>query len=235
MRKLIPALLVLTAATAFSLWAYPQLPAEVATHFDIQGDPDGWSSRLMAVMIVPGLTLLMIGIFTVVPKIDPRRANYTLFNSTYWTVVNSVLLLLLGIHVLLLGKALGWNINMGRVASVGIGGLFIVMGNLMSRVRPNWFMGIRTPWTLSSDTVWRKTHRFGGVAFVIAGLCFLASAILNATWTQYGAIGAAIAAALSSVVYSYVAWRQEQGKAGSAATIAESEAVTMPNGPGSHP
>ena len=137
--------------------------------------------------------------------------------------------------MLLLGKALGWNINMSRVASVGVGGLFIVMGNLMSRVRPSWFMGIRTPWTLSSDTVWRKTHRFAGVAFVIAGLCFLASAILNSAWTQYGAVGAAIAAALSSVVYSYLVWRREQDQAAPTATAAESDAVTMPNGPGSHP
>ena len=114
---------------------------------------------------------------------------------------------------------------MSRVVSIGIGGLFIVIGNLMTRVRPNWFMGIRTPWTLSSDTVWRKTHRFGGVAFVIAGLCFLASSFLNSKWTFYAAFASAIVAALSSVVYSYIAWKREQ----------EIPVAAMPNGQGSHP
>ncbi len=225
MRKLIPALLVLTAATAFSLWAYPHLPAEVATHFDIQGEPNGWSSRLVAVLLMPAIALLLIGSFLLLPKVDPRRANYSLFNATYWTVANSALLLLLGVHVLVLGKALGWNINMSRVVSIGIGGLFLVIGNLMSRVRPNWFMGIRTPWTLSSDTVWRKTHRFGGVAFVLAGLCFLVAAVLNSAWTFYVAFGAAMVAALGSVVYSFIAWKREQ----------EIPVAAMPSGPGSHP
>lgn len=210
MRKLTPALLVLIAAAAFSFWAYPQLPAEVATHFDIQGDPDGWSSRLVAVVLMPAIALLLLGGFVLMPKIDPRRANYALFSPTYWAVANAALLLLLGMHVVVLGKAMGWNINMSRVVSIGIGGVFIVIGNLMSRVRPNWFMGIRTPWTLSSDTVWRKTHRFAGVAFLVAGLCFLASAFLNSAWTFYAAFGAAMAAALSSVVYSYIAWKREQ-------------------------
>ena len=157
MRKQIPGLLVLAAATAFSLWAYPRLPAEVATHFDINGVADDWSSRLFAAAMVPVVLGLMLVVITVLPKIDPRRANYSLFNPTYWTIMTTVMVLLLGIHVLMLGSALGWKVNMSRWGFIGIGAMLIVLGNLMTRVRPNWFMGIRTPWTLSSDTVWRKT------------------------------------------------------------------------------
>jgi uncharacterized membrane protein len=204
---------VIAAALGFSLWAYPQLPAEVATHFDIQGEPNGWSSRLLAVFIVPGIALALLTISMVLPKIDPRRANYILFTPTYWTVINTVLFLLLGIHVLSLGKALGWNINMGRVVSLGVGGMLLVLGNLMTRVRPNWFIGIRTPWTLSSDSVWRKTHRLGGAAFMFAGACFVGAALLDSSWVRYGAIGVAIGAALGSVLYSYVVWRREQNTA----------------------
>jgi uncharacterized membrane protein len=210
MRKVIPGLLVLAAATVFSVWAYPQLPAQVATHFDIQGEPNGWSSRLVASILVPGLGLVLAAVFTVLPKIDPRRANYALFGETYWTIVNAVLVLLAGIHIFVLGKALGWSVDMSRVAALGVGGLFVLLGNLMTRIRPNWFMGIRTPWTLSSDTVWRKTHRFGGIAFVIAGLCIAATALITSSWVLYGAIGVAAAAALGSVLYSYVVWKQEQ-------------------------
>ena len=210
MRKLIPGLLVLVAATGFSVWAYPQLPAEVATHFDFQGEPNGWSSRLVAVVLVPALGLLLCAMFTFLPGIDPRRVNYAKFGPTYWTIANAVLVLLAGLHFFTLAKALGWKVDMNRVASLGVGGLLILLGNLMTRLRPNWFMGIRTPWTLSSDTVWRKTHRFGGVAFVIAGVCIAATALVASSWVVYGVIGGTAAAALSSVVYSYVVWKQEQ-------------------------
>ena len=220
MRKLIPGLVALAAAAGFSVWAYPQLPAEVATHFNLEGDANGWSSRLVAALLVPMLGLALALAFTVLPRIDPRRASYALFGSTYWTIVNAVLILLVGIHILSLGKALGWPVDMARVAALGIGGLFILLGNLMTRIRPNWFMGIRTPWTLSSDTVWRKTHRFGGVAFVLAGLCIAATTVVPSTWAKYGAIGFAAAAAISSVVYSYVVWRREQDGVGQQETRA---------------
>jgi uncharacterized membrane protein len=210
MRKLIPGLLAVAAAAGFSLWAYPLLPAQVATHFDLHGDPNGWSSRFVAAILAPGLGLVMAVVFTVLPRIDPRRANYALFGPTYWTIVNAVLVLLAGFHFFSLGKAIGWAVDMNRVAGLGLGGLFVLLGNLMTRIRPNWFVGIRTPWTLSSDTVWRKTHRFGGVAFVIAGLCMVATGLIASRWVLSGALGVAAAAAVSSVVYSYVVWRQEQ-------------------------
>jgi uncharacterized membrane protein len=211
MRKLVPGLVAVAAAALFSIWAYPQLPAQVATHFDLRGDPNGWSSRLVASILVPALGIVLAAVFTVLPRIDPRRANYASFRPTYWIIANAVLVMLAGIHILALGKALGWAVNMSRVAGLGIGGLFVLLGNRMTHIRPNWFMGIRTPWTLSSDTVWVKTHRFGGVAFVVAGLALLATAVVATPWVTYGAVALAAVAALSTVVYSYVVWRQEQG------------------------
>ena len=210
MRKLVPGLLVVALAAGFSVWAYPQLPAVVATHFDLKGDPNGWSSRLFAAVFVPALGIVVALVFTALPHIDPRHANYAKFGPTYWTIANAVLVFVAAIHVLMLGKALDWPINMSRVASLGVGGLFVLLGNLMTRIRPNWFVGIRTPWTLSSDTVWRKTHRFGGIAFVIAGLCIASTALLASRWAFYGSMGVGAAAALGSVVYSYVVWKGEQ-------------------------
>jgi uncharacterized membrane protein len=210
-RKLIPGLLVVAVATGFAAWAYPQLPAQVATHFDFQGQPNGWSSRFIAVILAPAMGIGMALVFTVLPHIDPKRANYAKFGSTYWTIANAVLILVSAINILALGKALGWTIDMTRIALLGVGGILILLGSLMTRIRPNWFMGIRTPWTLSSDTVWRKTHQFGGVAFVIAGACIAATALLTSSWALKGAVGVGVVASLSTVVYSYIVWRQEQG------------------------
>ena len=210
MRKLIPGLVLLLIAGGFSIWAYPQLPAQVATHFDLDGTPNGWSSRLTAVLLVPALAVLLVGLFTVIPRIDPRRANYALFTPTYWSILNAVLVLLAAIHLLVLGKAIGWEVDLGRVAGVGVGAFFVFMGNLMTRIRPNWFMGIRTPWTLSSESVWRKTRRFGEMAFAIAGACIAASTLVHVSWIRYSAFGLAVAAGLSSVAYSYLVWTREQ-------------------------
>lgn len=218
MRKLFPGLLVVAAATAFSVWAYPQLPAQVATHFNLHGQPNGWSSRLVAAVLAPALGIVIALVFTALPHIDPRRANYAKFGPTYWTIANAALVLVAGLHVVTLGKALGWDININRVVSLAVGGIFVLLGNLMTRIRPNWFVGIRTPWTLSSDTVWRKTHRFGGIAFVFAGLCLAATALTSAPWALFGALGIAAAAALATVVYSYVVWRGEQGAGGATPT-----------------
>ena len=216
MKKLLPGLLAITAATGFSLWAYPHLPAQVATHFNLQGEPNGWSSRLMAVALVPVIGIFMAFMFTFLPRIDPKKANYAKFGTTWWTVANAALILLALVHVAVLGKAMGWAVDISRIVGLGVGGMFILIGNLMTRIRPNWFMGIRTPWTLSSDTVWRKTHRFGGVAFVIAGVCIAATGLLGSRWALYAAIGMAVVAALGSVVYSYVVWKGEQRGSGEA-------------------
>jgi len=210
MRKLMPGLLVLAAAAAFTAWAYPQLPPLVATHFNVHGQPNGWSSRFTAAVLIPAIVLVMAVVFAVLPRIDPRRANYAKFGPAYWTIANAVLAVIAAIHVVLLMKALGWQIDMTRVAMAGVGALLVLVGNLMTRIRPNWFVGIRTPWTLSSETVWRRTHRFGGAAFVIAGVCLVAAGFVEARWALYGAVGVTGAAALGSVVYSYLLWRGEQ-------------------------
>jgi len=216
MRKLIPGLTGLLLAAGFSIWAYPQLPEQVATHFNLHGEPNGWSSRTLATWLIPVLGLAVALVFLVLPKIDPRGANYAKFGSTYWTIVNAVLIFLAGLHAVTLGKALGWNVSINRVLAVAMGALFVLLGSLMTRIQPNWFVGIRTPWTLSSDTVWRKTHQFGGTVFVLAGVCVFVAAFLPATWEVYVLVTAIVVASLATVVYSYLVWREEQ-KGGSAA------------------
>jgi uncharacterized membrane protein len=210
MRKLIPGLIAVLLATGFGIWAWPHLPEQVATHFDFSGEPNGWSSRTTAALVMPALGIVLMLVFLALPRIDPRQANYAQFGPTYWTVANAVGIFLAVLQVVMLGKALGWALDMTRIAGIGMGGLLVLLGNLMTRLRPNWFMGIRTPWTLSSDQVWRRTHRFGGIAFVLAGLGVLAASVARSSLAFYLAIGLTGAAALSSVVYSYVVWREEQ-------------------------
>src|SRR5450756_1845627 len=170
MRKWIPLLIVVAAFVASAI-VYPRLPEMVPTHWNgMDAQPDSWSSRAFGAWLTPVLLLGLWALVRILPAIDPRGANYAKFGGAFEAIIGSLMLFLLGMHILLLRAALGYPAPMQRVVPFGIGILLIVIGNLLPRARPNWFVGIRTPWTLSSDRVWEKTHRFGGRVFVAGGL-----------------------------------------------------------------
>ncbi len=215
MRKLMPAILVTLATLAFSWWAWPQLPERVATHWGVNGQPNGWSSPAFAAFLMPAVMALMTLIFAALPNIDPLKKNYEFHGSVYFLLVNVIIGFVGIVQVLILGSALGWPFDMRSVLPILLGALFVFMGNLLPRIRPNWFMGIRTPWTLSSERVWRKTHRIGGYAFTIAGLVFVATAFIpmgrNSTTAMLVAVFGMV---LWPVVYSYLEWRREKEESG---------------------
>ncbi len=205
-------LVIAALALIVSIWAYPQLPPTIATHWNVRGTADGFSGRATAVLIMPLVIIGLTGLFNVLPKLDPRRANYAKFIDTYWLIANAVILFILIGHGMIVATGLGVPVKIDRFMPIGVGLLFIVLGNFLTRVEPNWFIGIRTPWTLSSDTVWRKTHRTGGWLMVVGGFVLAASVFL-----PHGAflpllIAAILIVAVIPVVQSYVLWKREQGK-----------------------
>jgi len=212
MRKWIP-LLIILAAVGASVVVYPKLPETIPTHWNMDGQPDGWSPRSFGAFITPVILLTIWGFILVMPAIDPRGANYAKFGGAFAAIMDSLMLFVLGMHILLLRAGLGHPVAMERVAPFGIGILLIVIGNLLPRARPNWFVGIRTPWTLSSDRVWEKTHRFGGRVFVAAGFLIAITALLWAQRVHVVLIGGMLIAASSVLIYSYVEWRREQSPA----------------------
>jgi len=205
-------LVIAALALIVSIWAYPQLPPTIATHWNVRGTADGFSGRATAVLIMPLVIIGLTGLFNVLPKLDPRRANYAKFIDTYWLIANAVILFILIGHGMIVATGLGVPVKIDRFMPIGVGLLFIVLGNFLTRVEPNWFIGIRTPWTLSSDTVWRKTHRTGGWLMVVGGFVLAASVFL-----PHGAflpllIAAILIVVVIPVVQSYVLWKREQGK-----------------------
>lgn len=201
---------VVLLVLAVGWWAYPHLPPRVPTHWNFRGEVDGYSSRFVATFVFPMVMLGLAALFQVLPKIDPRRRNYAKFSGTYWLIVNGILIFCGLVQALVLANGLGAPVSMGRILPIGVGFLMMVIGNVLGRVQPNWFVGIRTPWTLSSDEIWRKTHRLGGRLFVAGGILLMLSALVR------GAFGVPLIAALIAVLvlipvlYSLYLWMRER-------------------------
>jgi uncharacterized membrane protein len=194
----------------FGAAVYAQLPDRVPSHWNIHGEVDGTIGRLAAVLLPPAIITGVWLLLLAVPRIDPLRSSYASFAGTYRMIVNAVVLFLAAVQVVVIGAALGWPVGVPQVIGVGAGLLFMILGNEMGRLKPNWFAGIRTPWTLSDPENWRRTHRFGGKVFFVAGLLILAaSLLLPVTVSAFVILAGALGAAVLSVGYSYLLWRQQ--------------------------
>ena len=215
MRRIAIGIATVLLAGAFSVWAYPSLPERVATHWGIGGQADGWSHKTVLVMVFPAVMLGLGLLLTFLPKIDPRQKEVAAHAPTYSLLINVIMVFMAGIQVMLVGVNLGWPIDIPMLIPVGVGLLLMVIGNLMPRMRPNWFMGIRTPWTLASEVVWRKTHRLGGYCFMAMGILMVAMGFVATPERFPYLLGIVISLALVPVAYSYFAWRREQEAASS--------------------
>jgi len=213
MRKWIP-LLIVAAAFIASAVVYGKLPERIPTHWNLAGQPDDWSNRMWGAWALPIFLLGMWALVQVLPRIDPRGANYAKFGGAFEGIIVSVMLFMLALHLVALRASLGYPVQMQRIIPIGIGVLFIVIGNLLPRARPNWFVGIRTPWTLSSDRVWEKTHRFGGRVFVAGGILITIAGFVWVHWAHAVLFTVVLLCAASVLIYSYLEWKREQPVSG---------------------
>ena len=190
----------------FGLIVYPHLPSQVATHFGASGAVNGTMPRLQAVLVAPALGLALIGLWYVLFRIDPRRSRYEGFWSTYRLLGGLVIVFLAAVQVIVLGHALTGSLPVPRLTASIVGLLILLISNSLPRLQPNWWLGVRTPWTLSSEETWRKTHLFAGRSGVAVGIVLLAASWigpLQAVPRLLIGIVAAWAVAVSCVSYWY--------------------------------
>jgi uncharacterized membrane protein len=207
-RPLAPVLLV--GMWAFALAVFGRLPEEIPTHWNFAGEADGWSPRFPGAFIAPAAATLVWLLVRFQARIDPRRADVERSTATRMLLAEILVVFVAALEVLTLGVALGWPVDFGRAMWPLVGLLFVLLGNYMPRVRPNWFVGVRTPWTLASDAVWRDTHRLAGWAFVAGGLLISSAFFLPAPARPAVGVAALLVAAVVPAAYSFVRWRREQ-------------------------
>lgn len=191
------------------LIALPHLPATMPIHWGANGEADGFATKINAMILTVGIMVLIYFVIAFVPRIDPRKENYKYFSKTYNILLNAVLLLFFFVNMSTILQGLGYNVPMSYIAPIMAGLVFIIIGNYLQRVRSNYFMGIRTPWTLSNENVWKKTHRLSGKIFFIGGLLILISAFLPDGYKSVIMWGSIVLCVAIPYLYSYVAYKKE--------------------------
>jgi len=201
-------LLALLLPAAYLAMRWPALPAVVPTHFNAQGQANGYSSKKLLIVLAVGLPAALYLLLYFLPRLDPKR--YLDSANPNWHKLRLIVQLLLGgVGCFAVFAAGGDTLRGGlKPGMAGLLGVFALLGNYLSTVPPNYFVGVRTPWTLESPVVWAKTHRLAGRLFFVGGLV---GAVLvgllpssAATWIVTGVMGGS---SLAAVGYSWWAWR----------------------------
>lgn len=173
----------LAGAIASWAWLHFHLPeAPVAIHFNAAGQADGFAPRDIAIGIFPVQLAVITLLFWVLPALMPENSRLERSATAYGTIWIFISLFITAINGMIIARALGVNVPVTTVILVGIGALYLILGNVMPKIRYNTVMGIRTPWTLASERVWDATHRFSGPVFMLGGLVL----ILGAAFAQDG-------------------------------------------------
>lgn len=196
-------------AVAFSLSVFDRLPDQMASHWNTANQVDGYISRFWGAFLMPVVSAGMLLMFLVIPQIDPLKANIAKFREYFNAFITLIIVFMVYMHVLTMLWNLGYNqFNMGAAMLPAMGLLFVFAGIMMRKAKRNFFIGIRTPWTLSSDRVWDETHRIGSTLFIISGILALLGAFF-ADYAVWFILVPLLASTLFLLVYSYVLYQRE--------------------------
>jgi uncharacterized membrane protein len=203
-------LLTIAASFAAGVYFYPLMPELIASHWGIGGQADDYMPKFWGLFLMPIMSLAIFGLFILLPKIDPMKANYAKFKSYYDRFLLAFVVFMAYIYALTIFWNKGANIDMGRAIIPAMAALFYIVGTVLERAKQNWFIGIRTPWTLSSEKVWDKTNKLGAKLFKTVAIIVLFS-ILFGEEVFIGTTLLLVAASLCLTLYSYLEFRKEAG------------------------
>jgi uncharacterized membrane protein len=197
---------VIAATLVGTLVAYPSLPSIVPIHWDAQGHVNGWGPKWSLFAYGPGLMTCIVLMFSALPWLSPKKFEVDSFRATSLYIMIVIVAMLAYGQILILVTALGVVLDVSRALEGGVCLLIALLGNVMGKVRRNFYVGIRTPWTIANEQVWNATHRLAAKTFFAGGLLGLIAVILHAPfWLPMVAI---LVAALVPVIYSLLFYKQ---------------------------
>jgi len=188
---------------------YPYLPTQVASHWDSAGQVNGHLPKFWGAFLLPIIFVFLAVLFILIPRIDPRRENIKKFISYFDYFIITFTLFFYYIFLLTLLPNIGVAIDMRLAITVPMAVLFYVIGIILPKLKSNFLIGIRTPWTLSSETVWQKTHEFGGPLFKLTAIIALFGVLFPA-YAFWLLIAPIVVAAIWLTIYSYILYEKEK-------------------------
>ncbi|GFR36182.1 SdpI family protein [Thermobrachium celere] len=202
-----PILSLMLFVFIISIVLYPYLPDKVPSHWNIKGEVDAYSGKLFGVL---GLNLINIGVyfmFLILPNLDPRKENYAKFSSAYNIIRYVFHIFFVLMQILILMAALGYRVDVSFVVTLSTGIMFILFGNVMGKIKHNYFVGIRTPWTLADEGVWVKTHRFAAPLWVMSGFIMLAVSFIGGMTAFVVLMFVVFIISVVPIIYSYMIYK----------------------------
>ena len=199
---------IILLSFAIGIYYYPQMPEKLASHWNAQGQVDGYTSKFWGLFLMPIISVGMLLLFILIPRIDPLKSNIQQFRKYFDGFVVLIMVFLFYLYLLTIFWNSGYTFNMITFLSPAFAILFYYSGILIENAKRNWFIGIRTPWTMSSDKVWEKTHKIGGKLFKIAGVVTLL-AIFFETDAIFFIVVPVIIISIYTVLYSYLEYQKE--------------------------
>lgn len=215
-------------STYVGIYRYDELPERLPTHWNIEGQPDAWTPKdriAFTFFMLPGAMVLILGLTLVLPWLSPEQFKLDTFRNTYGYIMMLVIALMAYMHVVILLASLGHDEYLTRLLFGGIFLFFALMGNVLGKVRRNFWLGVRTPWTLASERVWNETHRLAAWLYTAGGVIGFVAMLVGANFVACF-VGLMIVA-FAPVVYSLVLYKrlQKQGLLETAPSISRSDAT----------
>ena len=206
----IVSLILIVLGTLAGLLLWNRFPEQMASHWDVNDRVNGHISKFWGVFLMPMISLGMLALFLAIPNIDPLKANIGQFRETFNLFITFIIGFMLYIHVLTLLWNLGYtNVGIGKSMLPALGLLFILIGFMLRKAKRNFFIGIRTPWTLSSDTVWDQTHQLGAVLFMASGILAFIGGLFGGITVFWFLLAPLIGSTVFLLVYSYFLYQRE--------------------------
>jgi len=207
LKKDTPILIVVLLPFLYLAYLWQSLPEKVPVHWNLEGEVDRWGGKTELILIPFLLPLLIYIIFTLVPKVDPKKRIEKMGNKYYQLKFIMVTFMsVLAIYILYTAQS--ENTSNSTIIFTLIGVLIMILGNYFKTLKPNYFIGIRTPWTLENETVWKETHRVGGILWFVGGILIILVTLLAPVPTSFYMFMSMIAIiAIVPIVYSYLKFK----------------------------
>lgn len=202
-------ILIILTSFGIGIYFYQQLPSVMASHWDAKGEVNGYMSKFWGTFLMPLISILIFLLFILIPQIDPLKENIKKFKKYFDVFILLIMLFLFVLYLWTILWNVGYELNIIYFILPAIAVIFFYAGILIEHAKRNFFIGIRTPWTLSSDTVWDKTHKLGSKLFKATAIISLLGLIFI-DWAFYILIFSSLVASLYTIIYSYFEFKKEK-------------------------